>query len=378
MGAVATAMPVACAYTSGARQPCRTTARLEELPQELSRSVFLDDKDPWRRWRGVLEADRMELRRVSAAMAEEATALPHGPFVYLVSQLAYRQYVKHGRFIEESDMFADAGGISRPLMAFLQRQYTWSHALCTTASVWDPDRREMVMLRSLDWSSAQVMSFATRVHRFVKGGIDAFISVGITGMTGVLTAMKPGSFAVAINYAEVTGSARPAADPTMLLRQLLENQDVISFGQAAREISRWKPGAPCFISLTGTHEGEGLVIEFGAESHPRSMTDNILVQTNHFEDGGPNGYLNDSTRAAKPERPIVAKNAFCADLIATSRERRREAEQQLRLLRSGASLDEAALAAWSRPPLLNHETVYFAALRPLSRELKVWRSRWES
>ncbi len=376
IGALATTLPAACSVI-GSPNECRTTAQLKLLPREFARRVFLDENEPSRRWRELLAADTAELQTLCGEMAKEAMAFPHGPFVYLASLAAYPSYVKHGRYINESDLFADAGGISRSLMAFLQRQYTWSHALCTTASVWDPRNREMVMLRSLDWSGAKVMSSATRVHHFERQGAQVFMSVGITGMTGVLTAMKPGAFAAALNYAQVRGSARPAADPTLRLRELFEDSGVRSFRQAADAIQSWKLGAPCFISLTGIEPGEGMVIEFGGDHpHPRLIEGAHLVQTNHFDDRGPNRHLNQATPARLPETAIAPSQLFCAELVATSRIRLREAQQQLEALRPTDSLEQLALEGWGKPPLLNHETVHFAALRPRSAQFTVWRSIW--
>jgi hypothetical protein len=87
----------------------------------------------------VIEKDAGLLKEVCGSMKEmlahHGVSTPVGIFSWF---MYHAFYSRHGYFIDESDELARHGGISPALMAFLQRQYTWSHAACTTASVFDP------------------------------------------------------------------------------------------------------------------------------------------------------------------------------------------------------------------------------------------------
>src|SRR6187402_3526158 len=196
------------------------------------------------RWEQVLQSDAAQLKEVCSSMKEMLAHHRVSIPVWLLSTLLYHGfYSRHGYFIDESDELARHGGISPALMAFLQRQYTWSHAACTTASVFDPATNEMVMCRSLDWPGAEVLARATRLHEFQdSAGRVAFTSAGLTGMVGLLTGVRPGGYSIALNFAHAKRSIRPAADPTMMIRRLLEDATVDSFAAAKLAISKWDLG----------------------------------------------------------------------------------------------------------------------------------------
>lgn len=58
----------------------------------------------------------------------------------------------------------------------------------------------MVHARSMDWP-LKSCGAATRIFEFKKGR-RRFVSVGMTGMVGVLSGMVPGAYSVTINWAE--------------------------------------------------------------------------------------------------------------------------------------------------------------------------------
>ena len=325
------------------------------------------------RWRQVIEKDAGLLREVCSSMegmlAHHGISIP----VRIVSAVMYHVlYKRHGYFIDESNLFADHGRISRPLMAFLQRQYTWSHMACTTASVFDAATNEMVMLRSLDWPGAETLARATRLHEFQDAaGRTAFLSAGLTGMVGILTGVKPGAFSVALNFAHARRSIRPAADPTMMIRRLLEDPGANSFGAAKLAISKWNLGAPCFISLCGIAKGEGCVFEFlpGGAHQVREMGDvPYVVQANHY-DG------KEDTAATQQMEASDTEARFQATLAQSSGMRRRQVETRFAAWGAnpgGEPVEAAALRVWSEVPVRNYETTQFVVMRPSKGAMNIW------
>jgi hypothetical protein len=324
------------------------------------------------RWQEVFEKDGALLKEVCGSMKEMIAH--HGATipVWLISTLMYYLfYSRHGYFMDESNELARHGGISNALMAFLQRQYTWSHAACTTASVFDPATNEMVMCRSLDWPGAETLARATRLHEFQdSAGRVAFTSAGLTGMVGILTGVRPGAYSLALNFAHAKRSIRPAADPTMTIRRLLEDASVNSFAAAKLAISKWNLGAPCFISLCGIKKGEGCVFEFlpGGAHQVREMGDAYVVQANHY-DG-----KEDKDATAQLEQSD-AEARFQATLAQSSGMRRRQVET--RFAEWGANpgaepIETAALRIWSEVPVRNYETTQFVVMRPSKGEARIW------
>lgn len=325
------------------------------------------------RWQQVLEKDAGQLREVCASM--KAMLAHHGATipVSIIAWLAYNlHYKRHAYFIDESNEMAQHGGISNSLMAFLQRQYTWSHMACTTASVFDPATDEMVMLRSLDWPGAETLAKATRLHEFQDdSGKTAFLSAGLTGMVGVLTGVRPGAYSIALNFAHARRSIRPAADPTMMIRRTLEDARVDSFAAAKLAISKWDLGAPCFISLCGIAKGEGCVFEFlpGGAHQIREMGDKpYVVQANHY-DGKENAAATAQLDAADAEA------RFQASLMDSSGMRRRQVETRFSEWGAGPgaeAVEAAALRVWTEVPVRNYETTQFVVMRPSKGEMRIW------
>lgn len=325
------------------------------------------------RWQQVIEKDASLLRDVCSSMKEmldhHGISIP----VRIISWLAYNlHYARHGYFIDESNLFARHGGISNSLMAFLQRQYTWSHMACTTASVFDPAANEMVMLRSLDWPGAETLARATRLHEFQdSAGKTVFLSAGLTGMVGILTGVRPGAYSLALNFAHARRSIRPAADPTMMIRRLLEDASVTSFAAAKLAISRWDLGAPCFISLCGIAKGEGCVFEFlpGGAHQVREMGDKgYVVQANHY-DG------KEDTAATAALEAADAEARFQATLAQSSGMRRRQVETRFAAWHAapgGESVEAAALRVWNEVPVRNYETTQFVVMRPSTGAMDIW------
>jgi hypothetical protein len=325
------------------------------------------------RWQQVLEKDATLLRDVCTSMkqmlAHHGATIP----VSIIAWIAYQAFYKrHGYFIDESDQFAHHGGISNSLMAFLQRQYTWSHIACTTASVFDPATNEMVMLRSLDWPGAETLAKATRVHEFQDAtGRTAFLSAGLTGMVGVLTGIRPGAYSLALNFAHARRSIRPAADPTMMIRRTLEDPRIDSFAAAKLAISKWNLGAPCFISLCGIAKGEGCVFEFlpGGAHQIRDMGDKpYVVQANHYD-----GKENTAATATLEQSDTEAR--FQASLMDSSGMRRRQVETRFAewgTKPGSEKAEDAALRIWSEVPVRNYETTQFVVMRPSKGSMDIW------
>ena len=260
------------------------------LPVNDRRTVYYASQDPAKIWGEVLKLDLNELKDLSIAMKE--AVFGSGPKKWVINRLAALLYAfvyEHwGNFIHESDHIATRVGILSPQqMAFVQRQYTLAHAFCSTTTVWDEERREMVCMRSLDWAGSNEIAKGTRIFDFVNAdGTGVAEVAGIAGMVGVLTGVRKG-FSVAINYSPWKNSAQFYSDPTFRLRELLQDESVDTYEEALGAVKSWRLGAPCFVTLCGVRRGEACVIEFGAEDQKNRQLHDLPAKRTIFEPVSP-------------------------------------------------------------------------------------------
>jgi hypothetical protein len=329
-------------------------------------------------WHHVLERDSDAVVHLLHEMRRLLYRWPIAvPFVWLLARLSYPLYRRHGHFVDESDAIADRTGIlSRAEMAFCQRQYSWSHIGCTTAAFWDEAAGHMVCARSLDWPAAKAIANSTRYYDFHDRDDRVICRVaGLTGMVGVLTAVRPGTFSVVLNFAKVFFSARPRSDPTFLIRRLACDPAITSYSAAIEAVLAWEVGAPCFITLCGVARGEACVIEF--PPHPRRPwlraiePGKALVQANHYDPDGAFAKLN--TRNPRAEPP-AGDDWYHAPLVTSSGWRRRVLEHGLDQLLGSATgdLDAGLLELWRWPPVFNGETAHLVVMRPATGSLRIW------
>ncbi|OAN55947.1 hypothetical protein A6A04_10300 [Paramagnetospirillum marisnigri] len=343
-----------------------------------TRRVFIEAADPAELWRDVYRADDMDAMRdlVRAVMGDVRRKPSWSLGWNVVTRLAYAAlYKPFGHFMPESDHFARLLDTPRPDMAGLQRLYTLAHAGCSSVMAWDKVAARMVHFRSLDWPSAPAIARASRVLDGVRAdGEVAFRAVGILGMVGLLTAVKPG-FSVSINFAPWSGASLSLnSDPTFLVRRLME-AGADSYAEARRVIEGWRPGAPVFISLCGIQRGEACVFEFGAAWdgqgpwHVVEMGEGeVLVQTNHFADGGPFA----RHRVAQAPEAAWDDPAWDAHGIRqTSRARKTLIEQGLSDAQE-EGLDNALRRVFARRPVWSHETAQWARMIPATGGLDAW------
>lgn len=345
------------------------------------RVLRLDGADPAARWADLTRPeDLAAMGRLAGAVLGDIGARRLWALAWkLATRLAYGAvYKPFGHYVAESDHLAALVGGQRLApadMAALQRLYTLAHAGCSTVMAWDAARQRMVHFRSLDWPSAEAIADATRVVVGQDGGRTVFTAAALAGMTGLLSAVKPG-FSVALNFAPWRGpSFSLNSDPTFLVRQLME-APVTTFAEACHVVARWRPAAPVFVSLCGVARGEARVFEFGAAWHPRRrghvramVADAPLVQTNHYAPSSP------FARHRRPQAPPHAWGDPAWDghaILATSEARQRLVDEGVRRHADQDDLTETLCGLFSRRPVWNHETAQWVEMLPASGEMRVW------
>ena len=152
------------------------------------------------------------------------------------------------------------------------------------------------LLRVLDWPFPGLGTHTTALH--LKGTSGEFINLTWPGLAGSFQGIAPGRFAAAINQAPMRRYGYGLAidwlinrrrmfredglPPAHLLRKVFE--EAASYDDAKRMLSDTPICLPVIFLLSGTHPGEGCIIErLEHDAHVRELTDEpSLTVTNHF------------------------------------------------------------------------------------------------
>ena len=154
---------------------------------------------------------------------------------------------------------------------FMNFCFEWG---CTTGVARELDGPGMRMLRTLDWPFHGVGRHVLVARQ--KGPAGSFLNVTWPGFVGVITAVAPGRFALAINQAPLVrrGYLPLALDwlvnrvrvfrsrhlpPAHLARQVMET--CRTYEEAKERLETEPLALPAFFTLAGTRAGEGCVIE---------------------------------------------------------------------------------------------------------------------
>ncbi|MBI2799964.1 MAG: hypothetical protein HYX63_06685 [Gammaproteobacteria bacterium] len=343
--------------------------------------VHLFARDAAQRWGDALREEAASFGEVCSVMRQLAFGGGRGVITQPLASLAYRLVYRHwGQYSADSDWFAEQsdGLLSPAQCAFLQRQYSWTHASpytggCSTISLWDHVAQEMVCFRSLDWPAAEAIGRTTRIFdlRGPRGETHGS-SAGMMGMLGILTGVREG-VSVVLNFAPSPGLAgRCKPDPTLMLRRFFEDLSVHDFSDAVELLSRERPGAPCFITVCGVNRGEACVLGWDVAGPPEirwADKAGVLVQTNHYHNAS------SAVGRNKPQlRSAPPGGWFHTKLQRNSQQRAQFLLSELRKLISAQEpiTSEALCKLYSQPPVWNHETAHWVEMRPKHNQLRAW------
>jgi hypothetical protein len=181
-----------------------------------------------------------------------------------------RRWLRRSGNLYAEQIRAVAVELARPGATLLNLSYEWA---CTASVAADPCGGGMRLRRTLDWPLPGLGRNVIVARESSPAG--PFLNVTWPGAVGVLTAMAPGRFAVAINQAPLRGHGvgfagdwllervgvwrRAALPPAHLVRAVLERAP--DYATARRMLAEQPIALPCFFSLSGVTPLEGCVIE---------------------------------------------------------------------------------------------------------------------
>jgi predicted choloylglycine hydrolase len=343
------------------------------------------------RWQHVISEDSKAAKALVRRVAKEMELVPRP----VANAFAAAYKALGGRYTKEMQSWADGLDVTLGEMALIQSSYELQHAseyfastrlyqgiedalikldeiktkfskfkrrltpLGCTAGIRSSKHGHMHHLRSMDWP-LKGMAAATRILEF-KQGKRRFITVGVTGMVGVLSGMLPGAYSVSINMAP------PHRLPSMrrfgalfLLRETLEECD--TYGAAVSRLASMPLAAGVFFVVCGAKPHQGCVIE-RTQTHAqiRKFSGVPLVHANHYE----------SRRFQKFNASYEEEDEYEGSIFEDSSHRANALKERLAKLPRLSDLNEYATAL-SRSPVGNERTVHRMAFCPRSGEMAAW------
>jgi hypothetical protein len=205
----------------------------------------------------------------AAALVAAARKMLPGPLLPVLDRLSRRWAARSDNpYREEVARLSARIGTGAWFMNFC---FEWG---CTTGVAPDPSGVGTRMLRTLDWPFHGVGRHVLVARQ--EGPAGSFLNVTWPGFVGVVTAVAPGRFALAINQAPLVrrGYLPLAADwmvnrvqvfrsrhlpPVHIARQVMET--CRSYEEAKELLETTPIALPAFFALAGTRAHEGCVIE---------------------------------------------------------------------------------------------------------------------
>ncbi len=228
---------------------------------------------------------------------------------------------------------AIAQSLDRPGAYFFSVNYEWG---CTCRVGPSPDGRSARLIRVLDWKTPGLGRNVIAARIAAPAG--RYVTLTWPGYTGVLSAVAPGRFSVALNQAPMRNPVglfyldwaanrrrvwnMPHAMPAHVLRSVCD--EASSFEDAVRRLAAEPISTPAIFSIAGLAPDETAVIE-------RSETEaqvhrGVQVAANHWRSHGWSGH------------PRGGDSAGRAAMLA------------------GVAADLETEFEWLRPPVLNPRT----------------------
>lgn len=256
------------------------------------------DADPYDRWQEVGRRNKAKLgrflREIEGSLAEAWIGQPSdgmrwllgagGRVVGKLAALIARTFGEE--YQAEIRGLAHASGLpeGKLFLANLTYDLTVGHegfrGACSSFSTLVD--RVPILVRNMDWDFPESTGRYTVMTRLHKGR-NSYINIAPLGCVGVLSAMRPGAWAVTLNQAPANGRPQLTQWPAMhRLRKACDTS--LTFPTLVRRIGEYQTMTAFFAHAVGTKPAEQVVVESYADSfHRRRATrGRPLIQTNHY------------------------------------------------------------------------------------------------
>ncbi len=322
------------------------------------------DEDPSTRWRHVIIDN---LAKLTETMSELEKMIPSGWLSYGIEKtLAACAYAGLVMYSKELYSISELTGISIGKLIILQLYYELN-AHCT--SILTDSKDGVCLTRTMDWQLSLLKDLTIQVE-FISRGKVMFKATTWVGCVGIFTGMKPGAFAISLNYRRTNDSLFLNIIKTItyswpssfLIREVLTECN--TYNEAVNVLSNSELIAPCYLTIASADHCDDLtdssypigciLIRDRDGLHPcpknpellKESVTGYIVQTNNDKYSEPND-----------------------DNILYSRERVKELDKIMnqQIVNDPKKLMEKIILS---PLINNEETIYITQMKPRTGEFK--------
>lgn len=275
------------------------TAEPELKEQLIKRYRVSLDERPGTRWNHVINDNLENLRRVLNQLEK---MIPSGLISYGIEKtLATCAYMGLCMYSEELISISKIIGISVGKLIILQLYYELN-AHCT--SILTDSKDGVCLTRTMDWELPLLKDLTIEVE-FMSQNKVMFIATTWVGCVGIFTGMKPGAYAISLNYRRTNDSLLLNVVKTItycwpssfLIREVLT--DCYTYNEAMRVLANSDLIAPCYLTIASAdcndnqnHESRGCILvrdrdglaQVQGMNNPELLQKSVtgyIVQTNH-------------------------------------------------------------------------------------------------
>jgi hypothetical protein len=258
---------------------------LNEIP--VKRYKVSLDLSPEHRWTEVVLDNISRLTRV---MDELDRLIPSGWISYGVeSIMAAATYMNIVYYSAELRAISTITKIPLGKLVMLQLYYELN-AHCT--SIVTNSKQGACLTRTMDWELPLLKQLTIEVE-FMKGGRQVFVATTWVGCVGIFTGMKPGAFAVSLNYRRTNDSVALNVAKTILyawptsflIREVLTSAQ--SYEEAVSVLSNSKIIAPCYFIIASADidiDANKMNFEQKSSLYPNLLNTDIDLSNNQSND----------------------------------------------------------------------------------------------
>lgn len=330
------------------------------------------DADPSERWEEVIQNEAPLLEEMGREAMENIPLLRVGEFLATF----FSRLLFGSEYYNEFRSWAKELSFSAAFISLLNLIYEASHVGeysiygCTAGVKWMP-RIGFVHVRNMDWPIGSIGK-ATRIFEFQRGGKTKFVSIGLPGISGIMSGMVPGKYSITLNWAPPDGWFPNifGASPTLLIREVLDTCE--DFDSAVEALSEAKLTSPAFFVVCGVYKNEACVVERTVDECEirwiKHEEGEILTQANHhvaeyFEDN------NDEL-----DYPLYEDDEDGETMLEDSEKRDVTLWNSLNDLPTTGNLNKIKKVL-DKKPVFNECSFQQMVFHPASGEYGVWRNR---
>lgn len=263
-----------------------TTTTTTTTPSSIPAFTINLDKLPGDRWTEVITHFKDDCLAAINELEGQLRSSLIGNMIHMAVGTIATNYIKGGNILYKDEIASIATLLGVLPEKVLLSQLSYEFHACCSSIVVNVNGTNM-FYRTMDWPLDCLKKLTCRLD-FMKGDRLLFSSISWAGFIGILTAMVPEKYGLAVNFRASNGNLLGNAKRTMamswpagyLVRHVLENE--MDYTKAVLSLQRYPLISPCYFTLCNASGASSIIIR-DPDSCVKTITSvgtDPLIQTN--------------------------------------------------------------------------------------------------